>query len=95
MTVFLIRHAKAEDASPDAARRLTTAGRSHARALGKILGRSEAFAAMIARRCANWVARSVSWKYIGGICDTNQGTTLSAVARKEWASSSTMLVASG
>ena len=67
MTVFLIRHAKAEDASPDAARRLTTAGRSHARALGKFLGRSEAFAPAVlwhstlvrARETAELVAAGV------------------------------------
>jgi phosphohistidine phosphatase len=44
VTVFLIRHAKAEDASPDTVRRLSREGRSRARDLGKFLGRSDAFA---------------------------------------------------
>jgi hypothetical protein len=37
----------------------------------------------------------VSWKYIGGICDTNHGTTLSAVARKLLARVSMIELASG
>lgn len=44
MNLFLIRHAAAEDATPDESRRLTRSGRADARALGRFLRKSGAFA---------------------------------------------------
>lgn len=43
MNLFLIRHAAAEDATPDESRRLTRSGRADARALGVFLRKSGAF----------------------------------------------------
>lgn len=43
MNLFLIRHAAAEDATPDESRRLTRSGRADARALGRFLRKSGAF----------------------------------------------------
>ena len=44
MHVYLIRHAEAEDTTPDRLRRLSKHGRNQTRALAKFLRRSEAFA---------------------------------------------------
>lgn len=67
MTVFLIRHAKAEDASPDTARRLTPAGRSHARALGKFLGRSDTFAPAVVWHSTLVRARETAELVVAGL----------------------------
>jgi phosphohistidine phosphatase len=44
MLIFLIRHAHAEDTTPDEARRLSRRGRAQVRALARFLRRAEEFA---------------------------------------------------